>query len=341
MRRTVEYKEGRIHLIDQTALPGRLINVEICDVKSAASAISDMLVRGAPAIGATGALGIAVAARNSSAPTSYLLLEELRAAADLLNSTRPTAVNLFWGTGIMLSEAEKALKEGCSPAEIIERLDILAHRLLDEDEEVNRTLGKYGAELIPNDAGILTHCNAGALACVGYGTALGVIRAAVEAGKAIRVFADETRPRLQGMKLTCYELMEDNIDVTLIADNMAGSLMRKGDIQAVVVGADRIASNGDTANKIGTYSVAALARFHGIPFYVAAPTSTIDRNLKNGDGIPIEERTHEEVTHIDGIQIAPNGVKTINPSFDVTPAELISAIITEKGIAYPPYNWEM
>jgi methylthioribose-1-phosphate isomerase len=241
----------------------------------------------------------------------------------------------------MLSEAIKAAEDGNGSDEIIARLNTLASRLLDEDEEINRTLGQHGSELLANDSGVLTHCNAGALACVGYGTALGVIRAAVESGKTIRVYSDETRPRLQGMKLTCYELMQDGIDVTLIADNMAASLMRAGKIQAVVVGADRIAANGDTANKIGTYSVAVVAKYHNIPFYVAAPISTIDMNLENGDGIPIEERSNEEVTHIDGIRIAPAGVKTINPSFDVTPAELVTAIITEKGIAYPPYNWKL
>jgi methylthioribose-1-phosphate isomerase len=341
MRRTVEYQDGKLTLIDQTVLPGSLRYVEISDVEGTAAAIKDMIVRGAPAIGATGAAGMAIAARCSSAASSIALLEDLRVAGALLNATRPTAVNLAWGIDRMLSEAIKAAEDGNGPDTIITRLDTLASRLLDEDEETNKTLGQHGSELLADDSGVLTHCNAGALACVGYGTALGVIRAAVESGKIIRVYSDETRPRLQGMKLTCYELMQDGIDVTLIADNMAASLMRAGKIQAVVVGADRIAANGDTANKIGTYSVAVAARYHNIPFYVAAPISTIDMNLKNGDGIPIEERSNEEVTHIDGIRIAPAGVKTINPSFDVTPAELVTAIITEKGIAYPPYNWKL
>ena len=341
MRRTVEYLDGKLTLIDQTVLPGSLRYVEIADVEGTAAAIKDMIVRGAPAIGATGAAGIAIAARRSSATSSIALLDDLRVAGALLNATRPTAVNLAWGIDKMLSEAIRAVEDGNGPDEIISRLDTLANNLLDEDEEINRTLGQYGSKLLADDSGVLTHCNAGALACVGYGTALGVIRAAVETGKTIRVYADETRPRLQGMKLTCYELMQDSIDVTLIADNMAASLMRAGKIQAVVVGADRIAANGDTANKIGTYSVAVAARYHNIPFYVAAPMSTIDKNLDNGDGIPIEERSNEEVTHIDGIRIAPAGVKTINPSFDVTPAELVTAIITEKGIAYPPYNWKL
>jgi methylthioribose-1-phosphate isomerase len=341
MRRTVEYQDGKLTLIDQTVLPGSIRYVEISDVEGTAAAIKDMIVRGAPAIGATGAAGMAIAARCSSAASSIALLEDLRVAGALLNATRPTAVNLAWGIDRMLSEAIKAAEDGNGPDAIIVRLDELASRLLDEDEEINRTLGQHGSELLADDSGVLTHCNAGALACVGYGTALGVIRAAVESGKTIRVYSDETRPRLQGMKLTCYELMQDGIDVTLIADNMAASLMRAGKIQAVVVGADRIAANGDTANKIGTYSVAVAARYHNIPFYVAAPMSTIDMNLENGDGIPIEERSNEEVTHIDGIRIAPAGVKTINPSFDVTPAELVTAIITEKGIAYPPYNWKL
>jgi len=341
MRRTVEYQDGKITLIDQTVLPGTLRYIEITDVEGTAAAIRDMIVRGAPAIGATGAAGMAIAARYSSAASSIELLGDLRAAAVLLNATRPTAVNLAWGIDRMLSEATKAANDGSESDAIVSRLDALAGRLLDEDEEINRALGQHGAQLLANDSGVLTHCNAGALACVGYGTALGVIRAAVESGKTIRVYSDETRPRLQGMKLTCYELMQDGIDVTLIADNMAASLMRAGKIQAVVVGADRIAANGDTANKIGTYSVAVAARYHSIPFYVAAPMSTIDMNLENGEGIPIEERSDEEVTHIDGIRIAPTGVKTINPSFDVTPAELVTAIITEKGIAYPPYNWKL
>lgn len=341
MRRTVEYRNGTITLIDQTVLPDCIRYIELTNVEETAAAIRNMIVRGAPAIGATGALGMAVAARRSSAFTTGALLEELHTAASILNATRPTAVNLAWGIDRMLSEAINAINQGCKPAEIVTKLDTLAGQLLDDDEEINKTLGRYGAELFSNDSGVLTHCNAGALACVGYGTALGVIRSVVESGKIIRVYADETRPRLQGMKLTCYELMQDGIDVTLIADNMAGILMKAGKIQAVVVGADRIASNGDTANKIGTYSVAVLARYHGIPFYVAAPISTIDMNLKTGDSIPIEERSEEEVTHINGIRIAPLGVRTINPSFDVTPAKLITAIITEKGIAYPPYNWNV
>lgn len=341
MKRTVEYEDGAIHLIDQTALPREFKYVSIRDVDGAASAIRDMLVRGAPAIGATGALGVVLAARNSGACSIPEFLEDLKKAQATLNATRPTAVNLFWGTGRMVDEAVNAAAQGCDKNEIIARLEALGHLVLDEDVELNKMLGKNGAALLPDNSGVLTHCNAGALACVGYGTALGVIRAAVEAGKHIRVYADETRPRLQGMKLTCYELMADGIDVTLITDNMAGMLMRSGKIQAVVVGADRIAANGDTANKIGTYSVAVLAKYHNIPFYVAAPTSTIDTDLANGDQIPIEERTHDEVTEIDGIRIAPENVKTMNPSFDVTPAQLVTAIITEKGIAYPPYNWSI
>jgi len=240
----------------------------------------------------------------------------------------------------MLGVAEQGLRSGLDTDEIRDALDGLATVMIEEDEEVNRRMGMFGAELLPDEGNVLTHCNAGALACVAYGTALGVIRAAVESGKKIHVYADETRPRLQGMKLTCFELVSDKIPVTVISDNMAGSLMRKGLIDCVVVGADRIASNGDVANKIGTYSVAVLAHHHGISFYVAAPTSTIDFALHSGDDIPIEERSHDEVTHIDGKRICPEGVRIVNPSFDVTPSELVSAIITEKGIVRPPYKFE-
>lgn len=340
MNRSVDYDSGKIIMLNQTLLPRREEYVVISDVAGVAAAISDMVVRGAPAIGAAGALGIAVAARSCQSPDIDQLLKELRQAKEQLDATRPTAVNLSWGTQRMLDRAVETAGRSNERQHIISELDKLALEMLEEDEQINRSLGEHGSELIADNSGVLTHCNAGALACVGFGTALGVIRAAVMSGKTIKVYADETRPRLQGMKLTCYELMRDGIDVTLISDNMAGSLMKSGAIQSVVVGADRIAANGDTANKIGTYSVAVLARYHNIPFYVAAPLSTIDSSIKSGDSIPIEERCAEELTHIDGIRIAPEGVQTYNPSFDVTPAELISGIITEKGIAYPPYNFE-
>jgi len=238
----------------------------------------------------------------------------------------------------MLDAAMSSANEGLSRGEIVEQLDRLAESIVAEDESVNRLIGRHGAELLPQHGGVLTHCNAGALACVGYGTALGVVRAAMEAGKRIHVYADETRPRLQGMKLTCFELLADSIPVTLVVDNMAASLMKKGAIDCVVVGADRIAANGDVANKIGTYSVAVLARYHNIPFYVAAPVSTIDFSLGHGDDIPIEERSSDEMTHIDGARVAPEGIAVMNPSFDVTPNELVSAIVTENGIARPGYG---
>ena len=325
-------------MIDQTRIPAELVTIELTTAEQVADAITTMKVRGAPAIGVSAALGIALAARHSAASDQGQFLGELEDAAHLLRNTRPTAVNLFWGIDRMLCAAEAALEDGLSIAEVKRALDQCAVAMIEEDEAVCRAIGAHGVELMPDEGHVLTHCNAGALACVSYGTALGVVRAAIEAGKRIHVFADETRPRLQGMKLTCFELVRDGIPVTVISDSTAGSLMRKGHVDCVIVGADRIAANGDVANKIGTYPLAVLAHHHGIPFYVAAPTSTVDPSLKHGDDIPIEERSHEEVTHIDGHRIAPVGVDVINPSFDVTPAALVTAIITEKGIAYPPYK---
>ncbi|MFQ3548709.1 MAG: S-methyl-5-thioribose-1-phosphate isomerase [Armatimonadota bacterium] len=338
MQRTVDYKDGKIILIDQTKIPKEFVTIEIDNYWAVADAIQTMKVRGAPAIGVTAALGMALAAHHSTSEDAYELLDHLDTAANVLRNTRPTAVNLFWGIDRMLDTAEEAFAKGLDADGIRAALNSLAVEMLSEDEDINKAIGRNGAELLPNIGNVLTHCNAGALACVAYGTALGVIRAAIEIGKKIHVYSDETRPRLQGMKLTCFELIEDKIPVTLISDNMAGYLMKNGEIQCVVVGADRIAANGDTANKIGTYSVAVLAKYHKIPFYVAAPISTIDFSLSNGDNIPIEERDHTEVTHINGIRIAPEGVNTINPAFDLTPAELITAIITEKGVIYPPYE---
>ena len=336
MQRTVDYINGKVVMIDQTRIPDELVVIELATPEAVAEAIKTMKVRGAPAIGVSAALGVALAARHSLTSDLQELYREVERAAQVLKGTRPTAVNLFWGIDRMVAAAHACIESGCTAHDMRESLDEFAGAMVEEDEEINRKLGAHGAELLPDEGHVLTHCNAGALACVSYGTALGVIRAATEAGKRIHVFADETRPRLQGMKLTCFELVSDKIPVTVIADNMAGSLMRKGRIDCVVVGADRIASNGDVANKIGTYSVAVLAHHHGIPFYVAAPTSTIDFKLVSGDDIPIEERSHDEVTHIDGHRICPLGVDVINPSFDVTPASLVTAIITEKGIAYPP-----
>ncbi len=338
MQRTVDYRNGTLFLIDQTLIPSEFKVIELNTVDEVADAIISMKVRGAPAIGIAAAIGIAIAARNASTNDTEELLEEVESAAKILKNTRPTAVNLFWGIDRMLNSAKNAFRAGESADNIRFILDDLALLMIREDEETNRLIGTHGAKLLPDEGSVLTHCNAGALACVSYGTALGVVRAAIERGKKIQVYADETRPRLQGMKLTCFELSRDNIPVTVIADNMAGSLMRKGAINCVIVGADRIAANGDVANKIGTYSLAVLAHYHNVPFYVAAPLSTIDFSLECGDVIPIEERTHDEMTHINGQRICPEGVDVINPSFDVTPSELVSAIITEKGICYPPYN---
>jgi len=295
-----------------------------------------MKVRGAPAIGVTAALGIILAASQIESDNFDDLINQLNAAAAEIRATRPTAVNLFKGVDRVIDAASSMSHKPV--AEIKSSLDQLGLYLIAEDESVCRRLGAAGADLIKDGSSVLTHCNAGALACVAYGTALGVIRAAVESGKKVRVFADETRPRLQGMKLTAWELMQDGIDVTVITDNMAASLMRRKMIDAVIVGADRITANGDTANKIGTYSLAVLARAHNIPFYVAAPTSTIDLSLPSGDLIPIEERSPDEITCVDGMRIAPKGVKVINPAFDVTPAEFITAIITENGVAGAPYS---
>jgi len=338
MQRTVDYVNGKVIMIDQTRIPAELVTIELSTPEEVADAIMTMKVRGAPAIGVAAALGMALAARNAETDHPEELIADLENAAALLSSTRPTAVNLFWGIEKMLCAAKAALEDGLPIPEAKQVVEECAVAMLQEDEDTCRAIGSHGAELMPKEGHVLTHCNAGALACVSYGTALGVIRAAVEQGKRIHVYSDETRPRLQGLKLTCFELMRDNIPVTAISDNMAGSLMRKGRIDCVIVGADRIASNGDVANKIGTYPVAVLAHHHGIPFYVAAPTSTIDLSLQSGDDIPIEERAHEEMTHIDGHRVAPLGVEVINPSFDVTPASLVTAIITEKGICYPPYK---
>jgi methylthioribose-1-phosphate isomerase len=336
MLKTVEWRDGKVAIIDQTLLPHELIVLELSDYREVAEAITTMKVRGAPALGVAAALGVALGAQAAGSNDWAGFREELEIVAAAIRTTRPTAVNLFWGVDRMLSVAEAS--KHLSIDEIKRILRAEGERMVEEDIEANRRLGAHGAELINHGDSILTHCNAGALACVGYGTAAGVIRAAWEQGKQIRVYADETRPRLQGMKLTAWELARDGIPVTVIADNMAGVLMRDGKINCCVVGADRIAANGDVANKIGTYSVSVLARAHGIEFYVAAPTSTIDLNLASGKEIPIEERSHEEMTHIDGHRVAPDGVQVINPSFDVTPAQYVSAIVTEKGVARPPYS---
>jgi methylthioribose-1-phosphate isomerase len=332
---TVQWQSGKVRLIDQTALPEKLIYVELSDWRAVAEAIRTMIVRGAPAIGCTAALGMAQGARGIIADNREAFLRRLRGMADTFRASRPTAVNLFWAVDRMLAVAETT--DG-NAVDIKDAMLVEALAMLDEDIETNRRMGRYGAELLSDGCNVLTHCNAGALATVGFGTALGVIRAAVEAGKKLHVYADETRPRLQGMKLTAWELAQDNIPVTIIADNMAASLMRQGKIDCVIVGADRIAANGDTANKIGTYGVAVLAHYHGIPFYVAAPFSTIDLNLATGAQIPIEQRETIEMTHIDGVRISPEGVAVLNPAFDVTPGGLITGLITERGVLEPPYE---
>jgi len=334
--RPLDFKDGVLRLIDQTRLPTELVYVRCSTYKEVASSITDMIVRGAPAIGVTAAYGIAIGASAINAGTKEAFLKELEDICSVIRSTRPTAVNLFWAVDRMYN---KALDNRDSDPDTIKELLVSEAVKMDhEDVEINKALGSHGSKLISDGFTILTHCNAGALATCDYGTALGVIRAARDSGKNINVYADETRPYLQGARLTAWELLQDGIPVTLICDNMAGHFMKSGAIDCVIVGADRIATNGDTANKIGTYSVAVLARENNIPFYVAAPISTIDFSIETGDSIPIEERKAAEVTHIKGIQLAPDGIKVANPAFDVTPNRYITAIITEKGVLYPPYK---
>jgi methylthioribose-1-phosphate isomerase len=297
-----------------------------------------MVIRGAPAIGVAAAMGLALGVRKSTATGTRQLTAEFLKQCDAMAATRPTAVNLFWAIDRMKRVFGDLAKAGASVADIRVRLEAEARAIHDEDVASCRALGAHGAELVPATASILTHCNAGALATAGYGTALGVIRGAVEAGKAVRVLADETRPFLQGARLTAWELVKDGIETTVITDNMAGAFMRDGLVDLVVVGADRIAANGDTANKIGTYSVAVLAKEHGIPFYVAAPISTVDLETADGSGIPIEERPADEVAKVGTSQLTPAGAKIRNPAFDVTPHRYITGIITERGILRPPYT---
>lgn len=334
--RTIEWRDDAVLMIDQTRLPGEEVYQRYTDYLSVAEAIRGMVVRGAPAIGVAAAMGVALGAREIAADSQESFFRHFEQVCQVIGSTRPTAVNLFWGIERMKRVAERL--RGKSIDEIREALKQEAIQIELEDLAICKAIGKNGAELIPQGATVLTHCNAGGLATAGYGTALGVIRAAHEAGRVVRVFADETRPWLQGARLTTWELMKDNIPVTLISDNMAGFFMAKGEISCCVVGADRIAANGDTANKIGTYSVAVLAKEHGIPFYVAAPVSTFDLSCPDGSHIPIEERPASEVTHVRGQAIAPEGVTVRNPSFDVTPARYITAIITEKGVATGDYG---
>jgi methylthioribose-1-phosphate isomerase len=334
--RTIEWRDNKVIMIDQTRLPGEEAYNEYDDYRCVAEAIRGMVIRGAPAIGVAAAMGIALGARDIIADTFESFYQQLCNVCEVMAKTRPTAVNLFWAIERMKRTAQANREKDITALREILREEAI--RIEEEDLAICRAIGKNGAELIPADATILTHCNAGGLATAGYGTALGVIRAAHEAGKNIQVFADETRPWLQGARLTCWELMKEEIPVTLISDNMAGFFMSKGEISCCVVGADRIAANGDTANKIGTYSVAVLARENNIPFYVAAPLSTFDLSLKSGADIPIEERHAREVTHLQGFPLAPEGVRVRNPAFDVTPARYITAIITEKGVVTGNYE---
>jgi methylthioribose-1-phosphate isomerase len=336
MIQTLEWTEHGIRFLDQTKLPTEESYVTCTTPEQVADAIRTMVVRGAPAIGVAAAMGIALAAKNSKAESVAGVKREIDHAGDLLGKTRPTAVNLFWAIQRMKDKFERARIRpiGQIKQDLIEE----AQRMHAEDIAANQAMGRHGATLMPSSGGVLTHCNAGALATAGYGTALGVIRAAVERGKKIHVYADETRPFLQGSRLTAWELMKDGIPTTVISDNMAGAMMSQGKIGAVVVGADRVAANGDVANKIGTYSVAVLAKEHGIPFYVAAPISTVDLACPNGSKIPIEQRDSKEVSHIAGKKIVPDGISIENPAFDITPAKYVTAIITERGIAQAPYE---
>jgi methylthioribose-1-phosphate isomerase len=334
---SVAWHDDDIVMVDQRKLPAAEVYVTCKSVNDVAKAIKTMVIRGAPAIGVCAAMGLALGAARSKATGTKQFTTEFQRNCDLLAATRPTAVNLFWAIERMKRTFADGALAGESVEQLQARLRIAADRIHDDDVASCRSIGRHGAGLVPQDARILTHCNAGALATAGYGTALGVIRGAVEAGRNVRVLADETRPFLQGARLTAWELIKDGIDTTVITDNMAGAMMRAGDVDLVVVGADRIAANGDIANKIGTYSVAVLAKEHNIPFYVAAPLSTIDLSTTDGDAIPIEERDSREVTHVGSNQLAPDGAHVRNPSFDVTPHKYVTAIITERGVLRPPF----
>ena len=328
-----EWIGDRIRIIDQTKLPHEEVFLDLNDYPDVIEAIKTLRIRGAPDIGVAAAYGFVVGAQKIDAASKDEFLSELLTVKEALASSRPTAVNLFWALKRMYQAAQSCEDVQQINAALLDE----AKRIDAENDEANRRLSEFGAELIQDGFTILTHCNAGSLATAGYGTALGIIKMAKEQGKRVKVFADETRPLLQGARLTTWELLQDNIPVTLITDNMAGHFMKKGEIDCAIVGADRIAANGDVANKIGTYTVAVLAKEHGIPFYVAAPVSTIDFSLSSGDDIPIEERNPEEVTHFRGVSTAPEGVNVANPAFDVTPYRYVSAIITENGVHREPY----
>ena len=335
----VKWTDEGVNMLDQRLLPTEEKWLMLKSFMEVADGIRDMVVRGAPAIGVSAAYGIALGVKNFVGTNAADLEEELDYICDVMSKTRPTAVNLFWAIDRMKRTFQKAKAEGKSISEIKQILIQDAKDIHEEDIESQRLIAKFGGELLENDSTVLTHCNAGALATGGvWGTALGVIRGAIDQGKKVSVYADETRPYLQGARLTAWELLQDDIPVTLITDNMSGHVMKKGMIHAVVVGSDRIAANGDIANKIGTYMVAVLARRHNIPFYVAAPLSTVDLNCPTGEEIPIEERNIREITHVQDIQLAPEGIDVSNYAFDVTPNDLVTAIITEKGVARAPFT---
>jgi methylthioribose-1-phosphate isomerase len=334
--KTIEWKGDRVRLLDQRRLPNEVHYLNCRDASSVARAIQDMAIRGAPAIGVAASMGIALAAQRLQTRSLEIFLRNLKMVCQQMRQTRPTAVNLFWAVNRM----ERLLDQtrSFSIEEIKAKLKNEALRICKEDLEINRMIGENGKKLIQDGDGVLTHCNAGGLATAGHGTALGVIQAAWTEGRRFHVFVDETRPLLQGSRLTAWELTQEKIPATVLTDNMAGWLMKNGKVNLVIVGADRIARNGDTANKIGTYGLAILAKYHGVPFYVAAPTSTLDRSLPSGERIPIEERSAEEVTHLRGKRITPKGIQGYNPAFDVTPHSLITGIITENGIAQKPFE---
>jgi len=327
--------DGCLRLIDQTQLPTELIEIECHDVESVWQAIKQLQVRGAPAIGIAAAYGTVIGLQGVDESEPGRCLDRLEKTATYLATSRPTAVNLFWALNRIRERAHQFLQQGGSESQLIDRVLEEARAIHDEDRQICRAIGRYGAALIPNGAGVLTHCNAGGLATAEYGTALSAIFTAQDEGKQLRVFVDETRPLLQGSRLTAWELAQRGIEATLICDGMAAQVMREGRVQAVITGADRVAANGDAANKIGTYSVAVLAAAHEIPFYIAAPTSTFDLSIATGDEIPIEQRSAEEITHGFGRQTAPSGIDVYNPAFDVTPAKYIQAIITERGLIEP------
>ncbi len=334
---TIEWKDRRLTIIDQTLLPTQLERISLESLEQVWEAITSLRVRGAPAIGVCAAFGVLVGLKEQSPTTGASALSAASDSADYLATSRPTAVNLFWALDRMRDRAASIDSEA-SADEIFAQLEDEAIQIWREDQRLCRAIGKHGASLIEENAGVLTHCNAGGLATADYGTALALMFRAHEEGRKFQVFADETRPLLQGARLTAWELMQAGVDVTVICDNMAAQVMREGKIQIVIVGADRIAANGDAANKIGTYSIAVLAHAHDIPFYVAAPSSTFDLSTPTGDQIPIEQRAAEEITFAFGHRTAPDGVKVYNPAFDVTPAKLIAGIVTEHGILRPPYS---